>query len=103
MVGAGGAFLLMPVLVGVLRVPIRQSIGTSLAMTGLAALMGFLGKAATGQIALGPALALVSGALPGAPLGARLSRRAPVALLRGCLVVLIALVAARVWLDVFRH
>lgn len=103
MVGAGGAFLLMPVLVGVLRVPIRQSIGTSLAMTGLAALMGFAGKAATGQIALGPALALVSGALPGAPLGARLSRRAPVSLLRGCLVVLVALVAARVWLDVFRH
>jgi uncharacterized membrane protein YfcA len=103
MVGAGGAFLLMPVLVGVLRVPIRQSIGTSLAMTGLAALMGFAGKAATGQIALGPALALVSGALPGAPLGARLSRRAPVGLLRGCLVVLVALVAVRVWLDVFRH
>ena len=48
LVGAGGAFLLMPVLVGVMRIPFRVSIGTSLAITGASALTGFLGKLVTG-------------------------------------------------------
>jgi uncharacterized membrane protein YfcA len=40
--------------------------------------------------------------LPGASLGAHLSRRAPVGLLRILLGALIALAALRVWIDVLR-
>src|SRR5262245_35420931 len=47
LVGAGGAFLLVPVLIGLLRIPVRTSIGTSLAMTCVSASLGFLGKALT--------------------------------------------------------
>ena len=100
LVGAGGAFLLMPVLIGVLGVPVRISIGTSLAITGVSATMGFIGKLATGQVPLGPALAVVIGSISGAPLGARVSRRAPVGALRAVLAVLIVLVTVRVWIDV---
>ena len=103
LIGAGGAFLLVPVLVGVLRLPMRLSIGTSLAMVGISALTGFLGKALTGQIPLWPALTVVLGSLTGAPLGARVSRRVPVPLLRGVLAGLIALVMLRVWYDVITH
>jgi uncharacterized protein len=99
-VGAGGAFLLVPVLIGVLRLPVRISIGTSLAIAAVSASTGFLGKALTGQVPLWPAVAVVLGSLSGAPLGARASRRAPVAVLRAVLAVLIALVAIRVWVDV---
>ncbi len=101
-IGAGGAFLLVPVLIALLRIDVRVSIGTSLAMTGVSALMGLLGKALTGQVPVGPAVAVVIGSLSGAPLGAKVSQRAPVSLLRLVLAGLIALVTVRVWADVFR-
>ena len=100
LIGAGGAFLLVPVLIALIRIPVRMSIGTSLAMTGMSAAMGFLGKALTAQIPFWPAVAVVLGSLPGAPLGAKLSRRAPVNVLRLVLGFLIALVTIRVWVDV---
>lgn len=100
MVGAGGAFLLLPVLIGLMRVPVRLSIGTSLAMTGMAACMGFLGKLMTGQVPLWPSGAVVLGSLCGARAGSMLSRQAPVGLLRGVLAILIGLVTVRIWIDV---
>ena len=103
LVGAGGAFLLVPVLVGVLRVPMRLSIGTSLAMVGISAVTGFLGKALTGQIPLWLAVTVVLGSLTGAPLGGRVSRRVPVPVLRGVLAGIITLVMLRVWYDVITH
>jgi len=103
LVGAGGAFLLVPVLVGVMRIPMRLAIGTSLAMVGLSALTGFLGKALTGQVPLWPAVTVVLGSLSGAALGGRVSRRAPVPLLRGVLAGIITLVMLSVWYDVVTH
>jgi uncharacterized membrane protein YfcA len=100
LIGASGAFLLMPVLTGFLRVPFREAIGSSLAITTMSALAGFVGKAVTRQVPLWPAVAVVLGSLPGAPLGARLSRRTPVRLLRHGLAVVIALAIMRVWADV---
>jgi uncharacterized membrane protein YfcA len=100
LVGAGGAFLLVPVLVGLMRVPMRVSIGTSLAMVGISAVTGFLGKALTGQVPLWPAVTVVLASLSGAPLGGRLSRRVPVGVLAGVLASIITLVMLRVWYDV---
>ncbi|HZV96187.1 MAG TPA: sulfite exporter TauE/SafE family protein [Candidatus Nitrosocosmicus sp.] len=100
LVGAGGAFLTVPVMIALLRLPMRLAIGTSLAVTGMSALAGVLGKALTAQIPLGPAAAVVLGSVVGARVGARVSRRVPVRVLRLVLVVLVALVAIRVWWDV---
>jgi hypothetical protein len=100
LVGAGGAFLLVPVLIALLRVDVRVSIGTSLAMTGMSAAAGFVGKALTGQVPAWPAMAVIIGSVTGAPLGARASHQAPVVLLRIILALLIAAVAVRVWVDV---
>jgi uncharacterized membrane protein YfcA len=102
LVGAGGAFLLVPALVGLMRIPMRLSIGTSLAMVSMSAATGFVGKAATGQVPLWASIVLVLGSLAGAPLGARVSRRMPVGALRAVLVALIVVVMLRVWIDVFR-
>jgi len=102
LVGAGGAFLLVPVLVGLMRIPVRLSIGTSLAMVGMSAATGFVGKAATGQVPLWASIVLVLGSLAGAPLGARVSRRLPVGALRAVLVTIIVVVMLRIWIDVFR-
>ena len=100
LVGAGGAFLLVPVLIALLRVPVRVSIGTSLAMTALSASTGFLGKTLTAQVPLWPAVAVICGSFLGAPLGASVSHRVPVAVLRIVLFLVIMVVAIRVWVDV---
>jgi uncharacterized protein len=99
LVGAGGAFLLVPLLMLVVEIPVRVSIGSSLAITAVSALSGFVGKAATGQIPWGPALAVAVGAVPGARLGAAVSRRLSTRQLRRVLLVLILATGLRVWWD----
>jgi uncharacterized membrane protein YfcA len=103
LVGAGGAFLIMPVLFGLMRIPLRLSIGTSLAIAGISALAGFLGKLVTSQVPLWPTVAVVLGSLAGAGIGARASHRAPTRVLRASLGALIAVVTLRVWIDVLFH
>jgi uncharacterized membrane protein YfcA len=100
LVGAGGAFLLVPLLLVVVGVPIRVTIGSSLAITAVAATAGVLGKALTGQIVLQPALVVAAGALPGAQLGAAVSRRLSGAALKRALLAVIVLTGVKVWWHV---
>lgn len=99
LVGAGGAFLLVPLLLIVVGVPIRVTIGSSLAITALAATAGVVGKLVTGQVPLGPALVVALGAVPGAQLGAMVSRRVPPLGLRIALGLVILATAVRIWWD----
>jgi len=97
LVGAGGAFLLVPLLLVVVGVPIRVTIGSSLAITAAAATAGVIGKALTGQIPVGPAVVVAAGALPGAQLGAMTSRRLSGVALKRVLLVVIVLTGIKVW------
>jgi uncharacterized membrane protein YfcA len=99
LVGAGGAFLLVPLLLVVVGLPIRVTIGSSLAITAMAATAGVAGKIMTGQVPAEPALAAVLGAVPGAQLGAMLSRRLSGTGLRRVLFLVTLLSAIRVWWD----
>jgi uncharacterized membrane protein YfcA len=103
LVGAGGAFLLVPLLLVVVGIPIRVTIGTSLAITAVAALAGVAGKLVTGQVPLEPALAVALGAVPGAQLGGRLSRRLSGARLKTALAVVVVIVGVRVWWDLIQR
>jgi uncharacterized protein len=100
LVGAGGAFLLVPLLLVVVGVPIRVTIGSSLAITAVAATAGALGKAVTGQIPVPPALVVAASALPGAQLGAAASRRLSGGALKRALLVVIVLTGLKVWWNV---
>jgi hypothetical protein len=100
MVGAGGAFILIPLMLFVLRVPLRVAVGSSLWIVLLGAIAGVFGKAATGQIDWALALGLVAGALPGGRLGSAVSGRVPRERLAVALGLIIAVVALRMWLDV---
>jgi uncharacterized membrane protein YfcA len=103
LVGVGGAFLLVPSLLVVVGVPMRVTIGSSLAITALAAAAGLVGKLLTGQVPPGPALAVALGALPGAQLGAAVSRRLAEPRLKAVLLAFVVLTAAWVWWDVIIH
>ena len=100
LVGAGGAFLLVPLLLVVVGVPIRVTIGSSLAITAVAASGGVLGKLVTGQVPLVPALVVALGAVPGAQLGALASRRLAAGALKGVLFIVIVITGVRVWWHV---
>ena len=99
LIGAGGAFILIPLMLYVLRIPVRVVVGTSLAIVAASAMAGLVGKVATGQVDWLLAGALVVGALPGARLGSYVSRRTRVTWLATILGIVIALVAARMWLE----
>lgn len=100
MVGAGGAFILIPALLYIVRIPLRVTIGTSLWIVVAASIAGLLGKAIAGLIDWPLAFALLAGALPAALLGASVSRRTRPSRLATVLGVMIALVAVRMWADV---
>lgn len=100
LVGAGGAFLLVPLLLVVVGVPIRVTIGSSLAITALGATAGVAGKLLTGQIPLAPTLAVALGAIPGAQIGAAVSHRLAASHLKLTLFLIVLIIALRVWWDV---
>jgi uncharacterized membrane protein YfcA len=100
LVGQGGSFILIPLMLHVLRLPTRVVIGSNLALVFLASLAGFVGKAVTGQVPLIPAALLVLAAVPGAQIGSVLSHRTSPRWLRTTLAVVIALAAAGMITDV---
>lgn len=101
MVGQSGAFLTIPLLIHVLRIPTRLAIGSSLGITFCAALAGSFGKFFGGGSIEWPQVAvLVAGTLAGSQLGSALSRRAGAASLRYVLALLIGASAARMWYQI---
>lgn len=94
LVGAGGGFLVVPALVLLGRLGMREAVGTSLlvvAMNALGGLAGHLGATAIDpSLAAAMTLAAVLGSLGGAALGGRV----PEATLRRGFGVLVLLVAA---------
>ncbi|WP_068618566.1 sulfite exporter TauE/SafE family protein [Paenibacillus tuaregi] len=99
-VGAGGAFILIPIMLTVLHIPTKTTIATSLAIVLISAIGGVAGKITAGHILLWPTLFTVVGSLMGAPLGTRVSARINGAYLRYVLVVLISATAIKIWSSI---
>lgn len=102
MVGQGGAFILVPLMLYVLRLPTRVALGSSLGIVFFSALAGFIGKLGTGQINLFWAALLVGGAIPGAQLGAHFSARVSASRLRHLLAIVIAAAAVKMGYEAFK-
>lgn len=96
-VGAGGAFLLVPIMLSILKIPLRVTIATSLAITFLSSIGSTFGKLVSHQILVGPALVVVVASLIASPLGAKLGQRVNGTVLKGILASLIILTAVKVW------
>jgi len=101
MVGQGGAFIIIPILLYGLRIPLRVALGSTLAIGLFSATAGLIGKVATGQVPFYMALALLLGAIPSARLGSMVSRKTKSQSLRWILAFIISVTAIKVWYDIF--
>jgi uncharacterized membrane protein YfcA len=99
MVGAPGAFIFVPLLIYVLKVPTRITLGSTLVVVLFGAAAGLAGKLGSGQIVWSLALPLALGSVAGAQAGGWLSARTRVGVLRWGLVAIIGVSTAKIWLG----
>ncbi|RJQ42108.1 MAG: sulfite exporter TauE/SafE family protein [Nitrospiraceae bacterium] len=101
LVGQGGAFITIPILLYVLKIPLRVALGSTLAIGLFSASAGLIGKAATGQVPFFMSIALLAGAIPTARLGAIAGKKTNTRFLRWLLALIISGTAIKVWVDIF--
>ena len=89
--GVGGGFLIVPALVLLLGMEMRDAVGSSLVVIALNSAAGLLGHLGDGGVGWGLIGLLLLGGLPGLLLGARLARGLPVVRLRQGFAVLVLL------------
>jgi uncharacterized membrane protein YfcA len=99
-VGAGGAFLLVPIMLVVLKIPTRMTIASSLAITFISSIGSIFGKVSTGQVEFLPSLILVVASLIASPLGANIGKRVNTKALQVIMGVLIFATAVKIWIDI---
>ncbi len=99
LVGQGGSFILIPMMLYLLGIPTRIAVGSNLGIVLFSSLAGFVGKWMTGQIPMNLAIVLVVGVLPGAQLGGILSKHIRTFWLRSILAMLIAATAIKIWMQ----
>lgn len=98
-VGAAGAFILVPIMLVVLNIPIRMTIASSLAITFISSIGSTVGKIMTGQVLFLPALIMVVASMIASPLGVHVGKKMNPKALQVILVVLIAATSIKIWLD----
>lgn len=101
LLGVGGGWLLLPIMITLLRVPLKTAVGTSLMAILMSTFAGTAGKMATDQFDLQIGLPVIVSGIIGAQLGGRASVKAPTWLIRASLVLLLSVIAARTGLDLF--
>ncbi|MCA1202021.1 sulfite exporter TauE/SafE family protein [Priestia flexa] len=99
-VGAAGAFLLVPIMLVVLKIPTRMTIASSLAITFISSIGATVGKVTTGQVDYGPALIMVIASLIASPLGAKAGKKINTKVLQIALALLILATAIKIWIDI---
>jgi hypothetical protein len=93
LLGIGGGLVIVPALAGVLGVPLKRALGTSLVAVVVLVVPGTIVHAALGHIDWTAALLLAIGAVPGARLGATIALGANERTLRLMVGSFLALVA----------
>jgi uncharacterized membrane protein YfcA len=101
MVGQGGAFIVIPVMLVIFRAPFRVAAGSMLAISLMATTAGFAGKAGVGLVPLDLSAALLIGAVPMSWAGGMLSSRVRTLMLRRILALIILLSALRIGADIY--
>lgn len=98
-VGVGGGFLLIPIMLHILRIPTRITIASSLAITFISSIASSIGKITTGQMQYLPAIILILAGVIAAPLGAKVSTKINTKLIENILAAFILSSTIRIWMD----
>ena len=96
-VGVGGGFIMVPLMLSVIGIPMRKASGTSLIAVMILAIPGVIEQALLGNINYLAGIAVVVGTIPGAVVGARLVTKVPERTLRfafGCFLIVAAVMLA---------
>jgi uncharacterized membrane protein YfcA len=96
LLGIGGGMVLLPILLYGIGMSIRMAAGTGVLLLVITSVVGTVSHAMKGNVHLGLAMALLCGSTIGAPMGAGLTTRIPVARLRRLLVVMVFITALAV-------
>lgn len=99
-VGAAGAFITVPVMLVILRIPTRVAIASSLAITFIASIGSSAGKLMGGHMLLVPSIVMVIASIIAAPIGAKISKKLNTKLLQWILAGLIVATVVKIWLDI---
>jgi hypothetical protein len=95
LLGVGGGIVLVPVLTGPLRVPMRRAVASSLVAVAVFQVPALVTHIALGHVNWALALPLMAGVVPGAQVGAQLTVSATdrtIRILFGLLIVVLAIV-----------
>ncbi|GKU79054.1 sulfite exporter TauE/SafE family protein [Paenibacillus sp. L3-i20] len=99
-VGAAGAFIIVPIMLVVLRIPTRVAIASSLAITFISSIGSTAGKLMGGHMLLIPSIVMVVASTIASPLGAMISKKLNTKVLQWILAVLIVATVIKFWLDI---
>lgn len=99
-VGAGGSFLLVPIMLTVLKIPTRMTIASSLAITLISSIGSVSGKIFTGQVEVLPSVIIVAASLLASPLGANVGKRVNTKALQFIMGILILATAVKTWMEI---
>lgn len=100
-VGAAGAFLLVPIMLVILKIPTRMTIATSLVITFISSIGTAVSKITTGQVLFWPSVIMVIASVIASPLGANVGKKMNTKGLQWILAILIFATAAKIWFDLF--
>ncbi|AJO19199.1 sulfite exporter TauE/SafE family protein [Bacillus paralicheniformis] len=99
-VGAGGAFLLVPLMLVVLKIPTRITIATSLAVTFISSIGTTATKLIIGHVPIMPALIIIAASLMASPLGVLIGKKMKAKVLQGILIFVILITTVKIWFDI---
>lgn len=94
-VGVGGGFIMVPLFLSVIGIPMKRASGTSLIAVTILSIPGVIEQALLGNVHFMIGIAMAVGSIPGAVLGAQLVKRVPERTLRimfGAFLLLMAVV-----------
>jgi uncharacterized protein len=98
--GAPGAFVLSPLMMTVLKIPVRITIGSTLGIVLISAASASFGKMITGQVPVDLTAVAVAASLPGVIFGSIFSHQIKAKTLRIVLALLIAMVGLEMWYQI---
>jgi uncharacterized membrane protein YfcA len=102
LVGQGGAFIMIPILLYALRIPLRVALGSTLAIGLFSSSAGLVGKLATSQVPFSMVAPLLLGAVPAAQIGSFIGKKTKTQYLRWMLAMIIIATAVKIWADLFK-